>query len=442
MSHGRNEELNVPGFSRALLNLRDRVYLLSLLIPFVVYRLALNALDLASLPGGHSLDHALELVQSDTFFSLGYVLLWIGLFAAVKKGPLRWVVVFLFHLATILVLVVFTFAHQYSPQSGTTLEYGTFAERIPKLTEVSPILLQGAPPLTRVLLTVALFYMALGPWLLTLALVWRRGWQRSSPAETTAEAPFLNPLALCLLGFGFGSLSVLISTSALAKDPFVNVITTGVEEAPTETQAEEATTKEDSLDAGAAIKAAAHATLARTPQTEKRNVVLVHLESTRARSVTPYNEELKTTPFLDELAKQSLLVEQAHVGSIPRSSMSNVSVNCGIQPPPRPGPDEPGSMPVPCLAGLLRDQGYSSAFFSSNADEYGDLATKNWGYEKAFAPPGPSVPSQYWDTSMDPQKYTKPSHYGYEEDIMLEPSERWLKEHKDGPFIAEYMTNT
>ena len=32
-------------------------------------------------------------------------------------------------------------------------------------------------------------------------------------------------------------------------------------------------------------------------RTERRNVVLVHLESIRARSVTPYNEQLKTTPF-------------------------------------------------------------------------------------------------------------------------------------------------
>ena len=252
----------------------------------------------------------------------------------------------------------------------------------------------------------------------------------------------MSPLVLCLLGFGFGSLSVLISTTALAKDPFINIITTGVEEAPIETKVEETATKEDDLDASTAVQAAAHATLAETPQTEKRNVVLVHLESTRAHSVTPYNEDLKTTPFLNELAKQGLLVEQAHVGSIPRSSMSNVSVNCGIQPPPRPGPDEPGSMPVPCLAGLLRDQGYSTALFSSNADAYGDLATKNWGYEKAFAPPVPSVPAQYWDASMDPERFANTSHYGYEEDIMLEPSERWLKEHKDKPFMAEYLTNT
>jgi hypothetical protein len=42
-----------------------------------------------------------------------------------------------------------------------------------------------------------------------------------------------------------------------------------------------------------------------------RNVVLIHLESTQARSVTPYDPDLKTPPFLNELAKQSLLAERA-----------------------------------------------------------------------------------------------------------------------------------
>ena len=33
--------------------------------------------------------------------------------------------------------------------------------------------------------------------------------------------------------------------------------------------------------------------LQKTNETEKRNVVLIHLESTRARSVTPYNEDIR-----------------------------------------------------------------------------------------------------------------------------------------------------
>ncbi|MBV9455534.1 MAG: hypothetical protein JOZ19_15685, partial [Rubrobacter sp.] len=332
--------MNIPGFSRTLLSRQDSVYLLSLLIPFVVYRLALNALDVASLPGGHSLGQVLELALSNIFFSLGYALLWIGLFATAKKGPLRWVVLFFFHFATILALIMFTFAYQYFQENGATLDYDTFAEWIPKLDEVAPILFQNVSLLARVLVLVSLFYVALGPWLLMRAVAWWRGWQRKSPTEATTKTFLLSPLVLCLLGLGFGTLSVLTNATAFAKDPFINIITTRVKEAPTEAKVEEVTTKEDNPDASTAVEAAAHASLAQTPQTEKRNVVLVHMESIRAQSVTPYNEGLKTTPFLDELAKQSLLVKQAHVGSIPRSSMSNVSVNCGIQPPPRPGPDE------------------------------------------------------------------------------------------------------
>ena len=64
-------------------------------------------------------------------------------------------------------------------------------------------------------------------------------------------------------------------------------------------------------------------------RTEKRNVVLIHLESTRAQSVTPYNEELQTTPFLDELARESLLAERAYA-VVPRSSKGSVAVNCGM----------------------------------------------------------------------------------------------------------------
>ena len=58
---------------------------------------------------------------------------------------------------------------------------------------------------------------------------------------------------------------------------------------------------------------------------------LVHLESIRARSVTPYNEQPKTTPFLDELAKKSLLVERAYT-IIPNSLKASISVTCGIEP--------------------------------------------------------------------------------------------------------------
>ncbi len=236
---------------------------------------------------------------------------------------------------------------------------------------------------------------------------------------------------MLLLAFDFGSLPTEVEEANNEEEKYKEDFTPDQQE-------------DFTPDAGASAgHPAALARLGQTSGIEKRNVVLVHLESTRAQSVTPYNEDLKTTPFLDELARSSLLAEQAYVGSIPRSLMANISVNCGIQPPPRLGEEaEPTGVPVPCLAGLLGDQGYDSAFFSSNADEYVKYATTSWGYEEAFAPPEPGVPAQYQDATMDTERFAHTSYYGYEEDIMLEPSEKWLEARKDRPFLVEYLTNT
>jgi lipoteichoic acid synthase len=437
-----------------LLSYRDWVYLLSLLVPFVVYNLGLKAASMLSVPG---LALNPNLILSDIFFNVGYALFWVGIFAAARRGLMRWAVVFLFHTATMLVALVSTCAYLYFQETDTTLEYGTIAEWTTRFDKIESVL-QKIPPTVWIVLAISLLYATLGPFVLTRAVEWRRGRLGTSSLVRPPKISFVVSLGLLLLALGFGAQSALIATTALARDPFVNVVMTGVGEATAETEAEEtateeeastetkvgepATEEENSAAVPTAGHPAAHATLAQTSRTEKRNVVLVHLESTRARSVTPYNEDLNTTPFLNELAKSSLLAERAYVGSIPRSLMSNISVNCGIQPPPRQELYEPGSMPVPCLAGLLGDQGYSSALFSSNADDYGDSATTNWGYEKVSAPPDPAVPAQYWDTNMNTEKFVNTSHYGYEEDIMLQPSEEWLKEREGEPFVAEYLTNT
>jgi arylsulfatase A-like enzyme len=415
----------VLGFSRALLSRRDWVYLLSLLVPFVVYNLALKAYDITLQPGDHGgLTRTLGLIGSDVFFNLGYALLWIGLFAVVRRGLLRWVVVFLFHAVTMLVVIVTTFAHQYFRQNGTTLDYGTLAEWIPKFKEIIPILFQGGVPiLAWILLLAALFYAALGPLLVTRVVEQWRGWPRISRAGVPGIS-FLGSSGLFLLALGLGSLSLLTGTTALARAPIVNVVLTGVE----------ATAEEDVPNAASVVEhPAAHASLAETPQTQKRNVVLIHLESTRAQSVTPYNEDLKTTPFLNELAKSSLLAEQAYV-VVPRSSKATVAVNCGIEPPLYQGPEfEPGGIPAPCLPGLLGEQGYSTVFFQSSSetmDQYAVVA-KNLGYEEYY-------PSE----SMDTAGFEATNYISYEDDIMLKPSEQWLKEHKDKPFIAQYLTGT
>ena len=412
---------------RALLSRRDWVYLLSLLIPFFVYSLALRAYEITSQPGDHGqLAQALDLMWSDVFFNLGFVLLWIGLFAVVRRRPLRLVVILLFHATTMLVVVTITVAHYYFLENGTTLDYSTLAEWIPKFEEIVPILFQGGIPLMAwMLLAAALLYVALGPLFVARTAERWRGWPKVGFLAVPAEASFFRSLGLFLLGLGFGSLSLLTGTTTLARAPFVNVFLTGIKQV---------TTEEGISDAGQLTEhPAAQASLTETYRTDKRNVVLIHLESTRAQSVTPYNEYIKTTPFLDELAKESLLAQRAYV-VVPRSSKATVTVNCGLDPPLYQGPEfDPGGIPVPCLASLLKNQGYSTVFFQSSSetmDQYGVVA-ENLGYEEYY-------PSE----SMDTEGFEATNYISYEDDIMLKPSEQWLKEHKDEPFLVQYLTGT
>src|SRR5688572_15079266 len=104
--------MRVRDRSIALLNGRDWVYVLGLLIPLVAYELALKVSALVSEYPASGVWGALRLLRSDMLFDLGYALVWIGLFAA-SRGMLRRVVLVLFHAAAILIVVVATCSYQY-----------------------------------------------------------------------------------------------------------------------------------------------------------------------------------------------------------------------------------------------------------------------------------------------------------------------------------------
>src|SRR5918993_227190 len=224
-----------------LLPRRDWVYLLGFLVPFVVYNLVLKATSMLSVPGP-ALN--LNLILSDIFFNLGYALFWIGIFAAARRGLMRWAVVLLFHTATILVMLVTTCVYLYFQETGATLEYGTIAEWTTRFDEIEPVL-QRVPLMVWLLLAIPLLYAILGLLLLTRAVGRRRGRSSTSTPVQTPRISFLVSLGLLLLALGFGPQSVLTATTALARDPFVNVVKTGVEEATAETEAEETTTEEE-----------------------------------------------------------------------------------------------------------------------------------------------------------------------------------------------------
>ena len=437
----RDDQRSTSDRSGVFLGSRDWVYLLALLVPLFVYNLSLKAASVASIPG---LSPTFDLMRSDLFFNLGYALFWFGLFAAVRGGGLlRRVVVVLFHAVAMLLVIVTTFAHGYFQQTGTTLDYGVVALWLPKIREVVPVLASGATPWVWVLLLAALFYVALGPLLVTRAVErlarWRGGQENAQTRRP--QVSFLAPLGLLLLAFGFGALSLLIgarstdnpagASVSFVRDPFVNLVLTGAKVTMSDEAAPDTGTTSPDIE-----HPAANATLVETPQTEKRNVVLIQLESTRARSVKPYNEDLDTTPFLDELAASpgSLLAERAYT-TVPHTSKASVSINCGIEPHLVQPTTEanPDGIPVPCLADLLAGQGYRTTLFQSSTESFEDFEglVENFGYEEYY-------PLE----SMDTEGYEQTNYFGYEDDIMLEPSEKWLEDNGDEPFLVKYLTGT
>src|SRR5215216_3050467 len=405
--------------------------LLSLLGPFTAYNLALKASTITSLSG----EDVLPAILSDTFFTLGYALFWVGLFAATPGSGLpRRVVHVLFHVATMLAVLVTTCANQYYQETGTPLDYGVVALFLPNPGEILPMF-ASVSVVAWVLLVAALLYAVLGPSLVTRALERRSDGRRPDgrgifPVGTAgAFSSFLGPVGFFFLALGFGSFPLLVgsapslSAKSLVLAPSVNLVVTGAEDWGTEE------------DVGPAVESpAAHARLSPTPQTEQRNVVLVHLESTRAQSVTPYNQELETMPFLDELAKSSLLAERAYT-TVPHTSKASVSANCGVYPHLVTTTTEalPEGIPAPCLAGLLKEQGYNTVFFQSSTKSFENFQglVRYFGYEEYY-------PLE----SMNEEGFEKTNYFGYEDDMMLKPSEEWLKEHKDKPFVAEYLTGT
>jgi arylsulfatase A-like enzyme len=419
----------------ALLSRRDWVYLLSLLVPFVIYDLTLKGLLVALWPEAPGIVGGLDLMRSDLLFSMGYVSLWIVLFTVARRRLSRQIVVVLFHATTLFIALITACAYQYFKVTGSTLDsdYILLWLSFPGGTggaiesEITPGLL--------VLISAILVYGVLGPPLVTRLVVRRHGW--SDVGARMARVPWLRLAGVVLTAYALISLSLLPgagwvrASNSFSRDAVVNLAMTAADVAGSDGL------PDVTADPTAETPPPA-ATLQPTAGSERRNVVLIFLESTRAQATTPYNEDLKTTPFLDELAKKSLLAEQAHT-VVPHTHNALTATNCGIEPPlDRWGTILLGSLnnsvPSTCLPVLLKEQGYNSVYFMSQAStfEKSPNIIKNLGYDEFY-------PVE----TMDKEGFEQTNYFGYEDDIMLKPSEEWLRMQKGSgkPFLATYLTS-
>jgi phosphoglycerol transferase MdoB-like AlkP superfamily enzyme len=406
---------------RALLVREDWIYLSSLLVPLFVYNVALKVIRVLTqfeAPGPLGF---LDQVRSDLLFNLGYAALWVGVFAALRGGVGRLIVLILFHVSAMVVLALTTSAHFFFESTGSTLDLGFVIVSISSFGEIEGAIASETTTLHWLLISGVLFYGLAGPVVVTR--LFTGTWH--VPAGN-AGRPWTAPIAACLAALLFFSLSLLPSATgagnAFSRDAVANMIVS------------ELVTQE--IDAKlAAEDLPTHTRLVPTPQTTKRNVVMIFLESTRARSTTPYNKDIDTTPFLDELSKESLMAERAYA-VVPHTSKALVATLCGVAPPldDEKTESEPDVIPARCIADLLKEQGYRTSFFQSATEDFERrrMLVENLGHEDFF-------PIEV----MSKEGFQEANYFGYEDNIMLKPSRTWLEENGDeGPFLATYLTVT
>lgn len=166
---------------------------------------------------------------------------------------------------------------------------------------------------------------------------------------------------------------------------------------------------------------------------EQFNVAIIVLESTSASALSHYSGITPpTTPFLDELIKDSLLVETAQV-VVPHTSKALVAIHCGIEPHLSLYTFESVmGVPVECLPKWLSQAGYNTAFFQSPTAHYENRTglVEHLGFAEFY-------PLE----SLDTEGFERVNYFGYEDNILLNPSKEWLKKQED-PFLVTYLTGT
>jgi len=164
---------------------------------------------------------------------------------------------------------------------------------------------------------------------------------------------------------------------------------------------------------------------------QRYNVVVFLFESLNWKRSDVYVPGQGTTPFLAELAKESMVIEHQYT-VLPHTTKAVLAALCGIYPYLGTEPKEgsPGIVPRRCLAHLLGAQGYRSAFFQPAGNfEKREHLVANMGFDV------------YRGLSDLPQEgFEDTNYFGKEERMMLQPSLDWVDSDREQPFLLTYLT--
>ena len=418
----------------------DLFYLAALLVPAALFDLTLSWLRITSQYAAPTGLAAVAQLRSDFLSHLGLALLWLVAFGLFRAGWRRVVVLVACQVSVAAYLLFAVVAHSYYLKSGSILDAGGLRMTIEDPAATRNIAASETSSAHVWLMVGVVVYALVGP-----ALVYRLRYRgRSSRGPWFPGVAGRGPAPRVVTGSRRRRLSLLAVTTGLVLVVVAAVPTfTGagafarnraldiaMELGSGMLESERASAERPAISPSRLVAASQGASGAGRP----KNVVLITMESVRSEATSLGNPDRDTTPFLADLAKRSLVAENAYT-VVPHTSKAVTGSNCGYMPPldTKLTESEPAGLPSECLPGLLRDQGYSTAFFQSAVGEFErrpDLI-RNLGYESFH-------PVEEFPTDG----FGRANYFGWEDDIMLEPSRDWLREQGEAPFLLTYLTVT
>ena len=389
--------------------------LVVLLLPVVVMGVLLKLERTAKYFPEAGVGEVAARVSSDIAFGAAWVLVW-GLLCAVGPGWFRATAFYLAHFGTLILGLFTVVSHAYVMQTGNPLTGEQIVYAWRGRGELNGLLGSQLSPQLVALLVVVVVSTFVAP--LVLGPVVSRLMHRR---PSRAVRRLLMAAAAALLVASAWSAPTVSAAFALA--PPVQLVVTPIKEAGAYPEESAAVGTDD----------VGTTSLVRRAGTQPRNLVVITLESHRATSTLPETSQ-PVTPVLDELAASSLTPKRGY-SVLPHTSKAITAVHCGVTPPPDHDNSEadPEGLPMPCLARLLGDQGYKTAFLQSATEHFERRRStvKNLGFD--FFRPVDAMPKA---------GFNKSNYFGYEDDIMLGPARDWIESTDGEPFLLSMLTVT
>ncbi len=408
---------------RLLLSPAQRVWWLAVWGPVALYVLVLKCWRIASLDQAVSLSTSVDFIRSELFWCLALGAFGFAGFCLARSRRMTRLVGWTFQGIAIVVAVANIVSHRFFIATGSTMDWSLLWFGLRHFFNAEKVISSEVPWATIVTLCSSVVYLLTVPPLLA-----RR-------AHDTDEQAFASPTRR-FRRVAAGAMAVALMSLGVAVLPATGPNeSTGFVREPTLELALSALWNDTVAAAGGkTFFDTSKAHLQKSDGKPPKNVVLIFLESTRASATSVYNPDLDTTPYLKSLADSSTVMRQAYA-VMPHTSKALVAMLCGIPPEPTMQLVEAasGNIPGKCLPKLLAEQGYQTVFMQAATGrfEHRKKLVSTLGFDDFFS-------LEDFDTTG----FDRVNYFGYEDNVVLEPSRKWLQKHRGKPFLATYMTLT